>query len=83
MTDIEGFSACWGITVIHCPYCHGYEVKNERTGILANGYFALHYAQLVRNLTRHLTVFTNGKADFTQEQAVLRSRKRKDQANRL
>lgn len=69
MTDIEGFSACWGITVIHCPYCHGYEVKNERTGILANGYFALHYAQLVRNLTRDLTVFTNGKADFTQEQA--------------
>lgn len=68
MPDIKGFSECWGIGVIHCPYCHGYEVKNEKTGILANGYFACHYAQLVRNLTKNLTVFTNGKADFTQEQ---------------
>src|SRR5690606_5743737 len=68
MTDIEGFAECWGISVIHCPYCHGYEVKNEKTGILANGNFAYHYAQLVRNLTKNLTVFTNGKADFTREQ---------------
>ena len=68
MPDIPGFSECWGITVIHCPYCHGYEVKNERTGILANGYFACHYAQLVRNLTKNLTIFTNGKTEFTPEQ---------------
>src|SRR5690606_26609566 len=26
MPDIKGFSECWGISVIHCPYCHGYEV---------------------------------------------------------
>lgn len=68
MPDIEGFSACWGISVIHCPYCHGYEVKGERTGILANGDFAFHYAQLIRNWTKDLTVFTNGKSTFTQEQ---------------
>ncbi|MGE4512522.1 MAG: NAD(P)/FAD-dependent oxidoreductase, partial [Chryseobacterium sp.] len=29
MPDIEGFSECWGISVIHCPYCHGYEVKDR------------------------------------------------------
>lgn len=68
MPDIKGFAECWGISVIHCPYCHGYEVKNERTGILTNGNFAYHYAQLVRNLTKDLTVFINGKADFTPEQ---------------
>ena len=49
MPDIDGFSACWGISVIHCPYCHGYEVSNEKTGILANGDIAFHYAQLIRN----------------------------------
>ncbi len=70
MPDIQGFSACWGISVIHCPYCHGYEVKDERTGILANGNFAFHYAQLVRNLTKELTIFTNGKAEFSAEQSV-------------
>ncbi len=70
MPDIRGFSECWGISVIHCPYCHGYEVKNERTGILANGNFACHYAQLVRNLTKDLTIFTNGKAEFSAEQSA-------------
>lgn len=68
MPNIKGFSECWGISVIHCPYCHGYEVKGKRTGILANGDFAYHYAQLVRNLTKDLTIFTHGKAEFTQQQ---------------
>ncbi len=65
---INGFSECWGISVIHCPYCHGYEVKNERTGILANGNIAFHYAKLIRNWTKDLTIFSNGKSTLTQEQ---------------
>lgn len=68
MPDIKGFSECWGISVIHCPYCHGYEVKNEKTGILANGDVAFHYAQLISNWTEDLTIFTNGKSTLTQEQ---------------
>lgn len=68
MPDIKGFSECWGITVIHCPYCHGYEVSQEKTGILANGDFALHFAQLILNWTKDLTIFTNGKSTLTQEQ---------------
>jgi thioredoxin reductase len=68
MPDIKGFSDCWGISVIHCPYCHGYEVKNEKTGILANGEFAFHYARLIRNWTKDLTIFTNGKSALTEEQ---------------
>ncbi|MEL6659702.1 MAG: NAD(P)/FAD-dependent oxidoreductase [Bacteroidota bacterium] len=68
MPDIDGFSACWGISVIHCPYCHGYEVKNEKTGILANGDIAFHYAQLIRNWTKDLTIFTNGQSTLTAKQ---------------
>lgn len=68
MPDIEGFAACWGISVIHCPYCHGYEARDTKTGILADGDFAFHYAQLVHNLTKDVTIFTNGKADFNKEQ---------------
>ncbi len=68
MPDIKGFSECWGISAIHCPYCHGYEVKNERTGILANGNFAFHYAQLIWNWTKDLTIFTNGESTLTKEQ---------------
>lgn len=68
MPSIKGFSECWGISVIHCPYCHGYEVKNEKTGILANGGIAFHYAQLISNWTKDLTIFTNGKSTLTLEQ---------------
>lgn len=68
MPEIEGFAECWGISAIHCPYCHGYEPRGERTGILANGYIAYHYAQMVSNLTDDLTIFTNGSANFSDEQ---------------
>ncbi|SDD82979.1 NAD(P)/FAD-dependent oxidoreductase [Niabella drilacis] len=67
---IDGISECWGKSVIHCPYCHGYEFRNHKTGILANGAAALHLAVLVRNLTSDLTVFTNGPLQFTEEEQL-------------
>src|SRR5690606_15758541 len=42
MPPIKGFAECWGITVVHCPYCHGYELRGGRTAILAKGDKALH-----------------------------------------
>jgi thioredoxin reductase len=68
MPAIKGFAECWGITAIHCPYCHGYEVKHERTGILANGDGAFEYAKLISNWTKDLTVFTNGPSTLSPEQ---------------
>jgi len=66
--NIKGFSECWGISLIHCPYCHGYEFQNKKTGIIANGDRGFHIASLVNNLTKDLTIFTRGKANFTDEQ---------------
>ena len=68
LPDIPGIAECWGITVIHCPYCHGYEFKGQETGILANGDPAFHAASLVNNLTGQLTIFTNGPAEFKDGQ---------------
>ncbi|MAZ28210.1 MAG: pyridine nucleotide-disulfide oxidoreductase [Cytophagaceae bacterium] len=65
---IDGFAECWGISMIHCPYCHGYEVRNKKTGIMANGERAFHLASLVNNLTNNLTILTTGKTDFTSDQ---------------
>ncbi|WP_286857907.1 MULTISPECIES: NAD(P)/FAD-dependent oxidoreductase [Sphingobacterium] len=70
MPDIQGFSACWGISVIHCPYCHGYEFSGKKTAIMANGERALHLASLVNNLSTDLTILTSGKANFEAEQAA-------------
>ncbi|GAA4271805.1 NAD(P)/FAD-dependent oxidoreductase [Aquimarina gracilis] len=68
MPEIRGFSDCWGISVVHCPYCHGYEIRKKKTGIIANGEKAFHLASLINNLTDNLTILTSGEADFTEEQ---------------
>jgi len=68
MMDIKGFSECWGISVVHCPYCHGYEIKNKKTAIIANGERAFHLASLVHNLTKEITILTSGAKDFEENQ---------------
>lgn len=68
MPDIKGFAECWGISVVHCPYCHGFENRSKNTAIIANGAKAFHLAPLVKNLTNELTILTNGKADFDADQ---------------
>lgn len=70
MPDIKGFSDCWGISIIHCPYCHGYEFRGKETGIFADGPKGFHLASMVNNLTDKLTLLTNSKADFTEEQTA-------------
>lgn len=68
MPNIIGFSECWGISVLHCPYCHGYEVKNEITGILGNGEYGFEFSKLISNWTKKLTLFTNGISTLTDQQ---------------
>lgn len=68
LPKIEGFAECWGITAIHCPYCHGYEVRKVKTGVLANGDGAFETAKLISNWTKELTIFTNGASELTTEQ---------------
>jgi thioredoxin reductase len=71
MPNIEGFSDCWGISMLHCPYCHGYEVRNEKTGILGNGEHGNELAKLISNWTNDLTLYTNGKSTLTVEQTEM------------
>lgn len=68
MPDIPGFADCWGISVIHCPYCHGYEVRHQKTAMLANGNDAFHFAQILGNWTKELVLFTNGPISLDPEQ---------------
>ncbi|WP_113651277.1 NAD(P)/FAD-dependent oxidoreductase [Pedobacter namyangjuensis] len=74
--EIKGFAECWGITVLHCPYCHGYEVKHENIGIIANGDVAFEFCRLIFNWTKNLTLFTNGTSTLSDEhKAKLASKK--------
>jgi thioredoxin reductase len=67
MPATPGFAESWGISVIHCPYCHGYEYRDQTTGVLANGDTAVEWSHLLRNWTDKLTVLTNGPASISPE----------------
>ncbi|MEU5977853.1 NAD(P)/FAD-dependent oxidoreductase [Streptomyces sp. NPDC047315] len=60
LPDVPGLAEHWGRGVVHCPYCHGWEVRDEPVGVLATGPASLHHALLFRQLTDDLTYFTRG-----------------------
>lgn len=68
MPAIEGFAECWGITAIHCPYCHGYEVRHQPLGIISNGDMALEFCRLIFNWSKKITLLTNGPSTLSAEQ---------------
>lgn len=68
MPNLPGFAECWGRSVLHCPYCHGYEVHGQPLGIVANGETAYELATLIQHWSNQLTLFTNGPSTLTELQ---------------
>lgn len=66
--EIAGFAECWGKSILHCPYCHGYENKNVKTGVFANGQAGYDQAKFISNWTKDLVLYTDGKSSLTPEQ---------------
>jgi thioredoxin reductase len=69
LPDIPGLRERWGRDVLHCPYCHGWEVRDQPVGILATGSMAMHQALLFRQLTSDLVMFTHTAPPFSGERA--------------
>jgi thioredoxin reductase/SAM-dependent methyltransferase len=58
LPDIPGLAERWGRTVLHCPYCHGWEVQDQRLGVLATSPQSLHQAEMIRQWSPDVTVFS-------------------------
>lgn len=54
---VPGLAELWGERVLHCPYCHGWEVRDRRLGVLATGPASLHQAELVRQWSDDVVLF--------------------------
>jgi len=74
LPNIEGFVSCWGISILHCPYCHGYEVKENITGVLGNGEAGYEFVRLISNWTTQLTLYTNGASTLSEQQSEMLKR---------
>ncbi|HEX2084119.1 MAG TPA: NAD(P)/FAD-dependent oxidoreductase [Solirubrobacteraceae bacterium] len=71
--DIPGVAELWGTSVIHCPFCHGWEVRDARIGLLVTGEeHAGHVVPMLRRLSGDLEVF-DAVAEVRAEDGVLRA----------
>lgn len=73
--DIPGVRERWGRDLLHCPYCHGYEVRDQPLGVLGGNPEAVLHAQLIGQWSHDVVLFTNGAAltDDEREQLVARA----------
>ena len=60
LPELPGLAEHWGDSVLHCPYCHGWEVRDQPIGILATGPVSIVHTFLFRQLTEDLIYFTQG-----------------------
>ena len=69
LPDVPGVAERWGRDVLHCPFCHGWEVRDQAIGILATGPMAAHQALLFRQLSDDITLFQHTAPPLSEEQA--------------
>jgi thioredoxin reductase len=67
MPAIDGFNECWGHSILHCPYCHGYEVADKTFGIFGNAAFIETSVVLLSQWSKNLVVFTHGDSGLSNE----------------
>jgi len=59
LPEIPGLRERWGREVLHCPYCHGWEVRGQAIGVLAGGPMSVHQALLFRQLSDDVVLFSH------------------------
>jgi thioredoxin reductase len=69
LPDVLGLAGRWGRDVLHCPYCHGWEVRDRAIAVLASNGLATHQAMLFRQLTDDVVlVLTEGSPRPTEDE---------------
>jgi len=73
--DIPGLRERWGRDVLHCPYCHGFEVRDQPLGVIGGTSEAILHAQIIRQWSDDVAYFTNGipVGDMDQERFRVRN----------
>lgn len=74
LPDVAGLRERWGHDVVHCPYCHGWEVRDQAIGVIASSPMVAHQALLFRQLSDDVIVFahTTEIADADRERMLAR-----------
>jgi thioredoxin reductase len=68
LPDVPGLAERWGRDVLHCPYCHGWEVRDQAIAVLATGPRAIHQALLWRQWSKNVTLFRHTAPEPSEEE---------------
>ncbi|MEQ4723642.1 bifunctional NAD(P)/FAD-dependent oxidoreductase/class I SAM-dependent methyltransferase [Nonomuraea sp. B19D2] len=68
LPDVPGLAERWGRDVLHCPYCHGWEVRDQAIGVLGTGPLSVHQALLWRQWSTNVTLFLHTAPELDAEQ---------------
>jgi len=75
LPDVAGLQARWARDVLHCPYCHGWEVRDRRIGVLGSDSPAtVDYAQIVRQWSSDVVLFVPSDTLADTQRAELAAR---------
>ncbi|UGT57502.1 NAD(P)/FAD-dependent oxidoreductase [Nocardia asteroides] len=69
LPEVTGLREQWGHGVLHCPYCHGWEVRDQRIAILASGPMSVHQALLFSQLSDDIVFLTHTAPALSTEDA--------------
>ncbi|WP_217641663.1 NAD(P)/FAD-dependent oxidoreductase [Actinopolyspora alba] len=69
LPEVAGLRERWGRDVVHCPYCHGWEVRDRAIGVLATGPMSVHQALLFRQWSLDVKFFSHTRPAPTGEEA--------------
>ena len=61
---LRGIEERWGTSVFHCPFCHGWEMRDRRLGVLGSGAAGVQRALLLREWSSTVTLYSNGPAEL-------------------
>ncbi|QRN97309.1 NAD(P)/FAD-dependent oxidoreductase [Archangium violaceum] len=68
LPDLPGYRELWGKSIFQCPYCHGWEVRDQAWGVLATDEHMLDFGLFVTGWSKDVVVFTNGALAVPPEQ---------------
>ena len=74
LPDIPRLRERWARDVLHCPYCHGWEVRDQPLGVVWNGPETVRYAQIVRQWSHDVVLFAPADTLTSAQRAELVAR---------
>jgi thioredoxin reductase len=69
LPPVPGLAELWGRGVLHCPFCHGWEVRDQPLALYGRGVAAVEFARLLLGWSRDIVLCSDGPVALAAEQA--------------